>query len=159
MADFRGMRRFKQQTDMDTCRRVLTSMRRGILSMAGTDGYPYAIPMNFYYDEADNAIYFHSAMEGHKIDALRENDRACFTVMDEGFKKDGDWAWYVNSVVAFGTVEIMEDREYGREKALKLADKYFPDEVDIDEEMTRYHRTQMLAFHIEHMTGKLVHEN
>lgn len=42
------MRRFKQQMTDEACIRVLESERRGVLAVCGSDGHPYAIPLNFY---------------------------------------------------------------------------------------------------------------
>ena len=64
---FRPMRRKSKETDIDTAKQLLRTERRGVFAVNGDDGYPYAIPVNFYYDEADNKIYFHGAKEGHKV--------------------------------------------------------------------------------------------
>ena len=76
--DFRAMRRFKQQLSQDECGSILTKVYRGFLSVNGEMGYPYTIPMNFVYDNGH--IYFHSALQGHKIDAVKSSPNACFTV-------------------------------------------------------------------------------
>ena len=68
---FRKMRRFKQQISNDECIEVLKNTKRGVLSLIGDDGYPYGIPIDHWYCEADGKIYFHGAKEGHKIDATR----------------------------------------------------------------------------------------
>ena len=68
---FREMRRKKQALSYEDCARILREERRGALSVIGDMGYPYAVPLNFYYDEAEETIYFHCAREGHKIDALK----------------------------------------------------------------------------------------
>ena len=47
-------------------------------------------------------IYFHSALEGHKIDAVRSSPEACFTVIDEPVKEENDWWFHVRSVICFG---------------------------------------------------------
>ena len=87
---FREMRRFKQQITTEECKKVLKEEKRAAFSVIGDEGYPYTIPINFYYDEADNIIYFHGAKEGHKMDCLKQRDKASFCVMDKGFRKDGE---------------------------------------------------------------------
>ena len=41
----------------DECKAILLSEVRGVLAVNGDDGYPYALPMNFYYDEEKGKIF------------------------------------------------------------------------------------------------------
>ncbi len=156
---FRSMRRFKQAVSEEECRKILTEEKRGAFSVIGDDGYPYSLPINFYYDEEDNRIYFHGAREGHKVDALKKCDKVCFTTWNTGFQKEGRWEWNVTSVIVFGRAKIIEDKEIIVDRALKLALKYFPAREEIEEVFTRsIDKMQLFAIDIEHMTGKLVCE-
>lgn len=155
---FREMRRKKQEVSKDECVKILTEEKRGALAVSGDDGYPYAIPVNFYYDESENKIYFHCAREGHKLDAIGRNEKVCFTVWNKGFQKDGDWSYYVTSVVVFGKAAPAEGNI--RLKKLKaFGMKYYPTEQEVDEEIEKaMSRVQFMEISIDHMTGKLVHE-
>ena len=68
---FREMRRYKQAVTAETCAEILKTEKRGVLSVIGDGGYPYAVPLDFYYEEEEQTIYFHCAKVGHKIDALK----------------------------------------------------------------------------------------
>lgn len=156
---FREMRRFKQQVSSEKCIEILKNEWRGVLALLGDEGYPYTVPIDFFYDEDDGKIYFHCAKEGHKIDAIERCDKASFCVMDRGFKKDGDWAMNVTSVVCFGRIKKVEDFEKTREKVCKLGLKYYPAASDVDIEWEHAkNRVLCLEMTIEHMTGKLVNE-
>lgn len=156
---FREMRRTKQQVSEEKCREILKVEKRAVLSVSGDDGYPYGIPVNFYYDEEENTIYLHGAMAGHKIDSLKKNDKVCFTVWDEGYLTDDDWAYNVTSVIAFGRAELLTDVEKATEKIRLMGYKYYPEKEAVEEEIKEsMHHTQMIEIHIEHMTGKLVNE-
>ncbi|MBR1659013.1 MAG: pyridoxamine 5'-phosphate oxidase family protein [Oscillospiraceae bacterium] len=156
---FRQLRRKRQEVPREECSRILAAEKRGVLAVSGDDGYPYAVPVNFYYDETEERIYLHGAKEGHKLDAIRGNDKVCFTVWDRGRQEDGDWSFHVTSVVAFGRAELMEDGALALEKLRALGLKYYPDADEVEEELRRSQGyVQMLAICIEHMTGKLVHE-
>ena len=72
---FRQMRRFGQQVAGEKCVEILKNEWRGVLALIGDDGYPYTVPMDFFYDEDDGKIYFHCAKEGHKIDAIENVTR------------------------------------------------------------------------------------
>lgn len=157
---FREMRRFKQQVSKEECIKVLKEEKRGALSVIGEDGYPYTIPVNFYYDENENKIYIHGAKKGHKIDAIQACDKVCFTTWNQGFKTEGNWEWNATSVVAFGKARLLDDKTIWYEKLKQLAIKYYPSIEEAKEEMEKpsIHVVQMIVIDIEHMTGKLVNE-
>ncbi|MBQ9244280.1 MAG: pyridoxamine 5'-phosphate oxidase family protein [Proteobacteria bacterium] len=157
---FRAMRRIKQQITEAECIEILETEPRGVLSVIGDDGYPYAIPLNHYYDASTHKLYFHGAKQGHKIDAIKRCDKACFCVYDKGFQKDGEWALNIKSVVLFGRIHLLEDMQLSKEICTKLSFKFTDDTAYIQKELeTAFNRVQCLEFTIEHMTGKLVNES
>ena len=157
---FREMRRIKQQIPPEECARVLEEQPRGVLSVLGDNGYPYGIPMDHWYCEAENALYFHCAKTGHKLDAIAACDKASYCVMDEGYRKDGEWALNIRSVIVFGRIGIVEDEEKKREICTNLVKKFTDDEEYLKKELSgAFPRVQCLALKIEHMTGKLVNES
>ena len=85
--EFRELRRFKQAATLRECEAVLSSAQRGILAVHGENGYPYGLPVNDLY--LGGKIYFHCAKAGHKLDAVRANDKVCFTVLSEPVKNPG----------------------------------------------------------------------
>ncbi len=157
---FRQMRRKGQQLPLEDCIRILKEEPRGVLSLIGDEGYPYGIPMDHWYNEADGCLYFHCAGVGHKIDAIRGCDKASFCVMDQGFRREGEWALNIRSVIVFGRVQLLEDREQILAMARQLALKYFPTPEAVEEELAHAgSRVQMFRLVPEHITGKLVNES
>ncbi len=157
---FRQMRRFKQQIDNEECIRILKEQPRGVLSLIGDDGYPYGIPLDHWYCEEDSKLYFHGAKEGHKIDAIKACDKASYCVMDQGFKKDGEWALNINSVIVFGRISLVEDPEKAKIICTELCRKFTDDEAYLQHELEHaFPRVQCLELIPEHMTGKLVNES
>ena len=156
---FREMVRKKQQLTEEECRRILKEELRGVLSVNGDDGYPYGMPMNHYYSETDGKIYFHSGKKGHKVDAMLRDSRASFCVYDQGYRREGEWALNICSVIVFGHIEIIEDQETLIRIARELSQKFTTDERYIEEEIqSSGPRTLLVALVPEHMTGKLVNE-
>lgn len=155
---FRKMRRFKQELSEEACKKVLLTEGRGVLSLKGDEGYPYGIPLDFFYDEEKNKIYFHGATEGHKIDALMADDKASFCVYDNGVVEEGEWAPTIHSVILFGRVQKVPNTDETMELLRQMARKYYPDEEEVEKGMKSADRVQMLEFTIEHMSGKLIHE-
>ena len=156
---FREMRRFKQQITDEECKEVLISEPRGVLSVIGDDGYPYGIPMDHWYSETDGKLYFHCAREGHKLDAIRACDKVSYCVMDKGFRKDGEWALNIRSVVVFGRIRLVTDEAKTAVICENLCRKFTDDEEYIRKELANaLPRVQCLELAIDHMTGKLVNE-
>ena len=159
---FRPMRRFKQQISEEECIRILQEEKRGILSMHGEDGYPYGIPMNHWYNPENGKLYFHCAKTGHKLDAIRKNDKVSYCVYDQGFQKDGDWALNIRSVVIFCRARIVDEAEddLRRRIAVGLCRKFTDDEAFLQKELVNaMPRAAFLELTPDHMTGKLVNES
>ena len=158
--DFRKMRRFKQELTQEECIKVLSEEPRGILAMHGENGYPYAIPLNQFYDAETGKLYFHCAKEGLKLDLIKANNQVSFTVLDKGFKKEGDRALNIKSVVCLGHIEVLTDHEKVLEQCRKIARKFGVSESEIDEDIKKNtNNVNMLVMTIDRMTGKLVNES
>lgn len=156
---FRPIRRKNKEIDTSVARKLLASERRGVLALRGDDDYPYAIPINYYYDENNNKIYFHGSRVGHKVDALNRSDKVCFTVFGNEAIRNESWAPYVQSVVVFGRCTIITDESVKIEKLINLAKKYYPDEATIEEEIAADGKAaQMYVIEIEHLSGKEIQE-
>lgn len=157
---FRKMRRSKQQVSIDKCKELLNTQWRGVLSLLGDNDYPYGVPMNFYYDENENALYFHCAKEGHKIDAINSHNKCSFTLFDSGVKSENHWSLNITSVIVFGKISVVEDSDTAYEKISKFANKYFPDKNEVEPEMQKHFKNaKCLKLSIEHISGKLVNES
>lgn len=157
---FRKMRRFKQELSQEQCVEILKKEPRGVLSLLGDGGYPYGLPITHWYDEEAGKIYFHGAKSGHKIDAIKNCDKASFCVYDEGYRKDGEWALNINSVIVFGRIRIVEDPEKVKEICVGLCEKFTDDKEYMEHELLHSGPAVLcLELTPEHMTGKLVNES
>jgi len=153
---FREMRRIKQQTSDEECIDILKNAKRGVLAVLGDDDYPYAVPLNYVYNEGH--IYFHCAKSGHKLDAIRKHSKVSFCVLNEGVQEENDWWYHFASVIVFGRIrEVPDDDELERYLRL-LGSKYFPGAEHLEKEMKSAPNAVVLDLQIEHMTGKKVRE-
>ena len=99
---------------------LIDILRRGeicYLSMVD-DGKPYVVPLNFGY--WDDALFFHSAPEGRKIDVLGKNPEICFTVVSHYRLARGEkacsWTAEFRSIIGTGKARILtgpEDKKKG----------------------------------------------
>ena len=151
---FRAMRRTRQQLTQDRALEILQKATSGVLALLGDNDYPYAVPLSYVYSEGK--LYFHSAMAGHKIDAISKCDKASFCVIDKDDVHPEKYTTFFRSVIAFGKIHIIEDEQEKLETARKLGKRYNPNDdeslqKELDSGLSRMH---MLRFDIEHLTGK-----
>ena len=155
---FREIVRKKQAVPYEECIEILNREKRGVLAVLGDGDYPYAVPLNHYYCPEDGKLYFHSGKTGHKIDAMKRCDRASFCVYGEGTPTD-TWVLNFKSVIVFGRLEIVEDRETTVRMTRELSRKFTGDEAYIQAEIDKYlNNTLLFALVPEHITGKTVKE-
>ena len=122
--------------------------------MAGDGGYPYAVPLSYVY--ADGAIIFHSAVQGHKVDAIKRDSRCSFCVIEQDEIRPAEFTTYFRSVIAFGRIHILEDADEKVQALRLLGRRYSPDDEpglqhEIDKSM---HHVLLLRLDIEHLSGK-----
>ena len=115
---FREMRRNQQALSQEDCIAVLNRGTSGILALDGDDGYPYALPISYVYDEGK--LYFHCAKSGHKLDAVRRISKASFCVIDQDSVVTEDNPSYSRGVTAFEPMRINEDEGKRRAAWKKL---------------------------------------
>ena len=156
---FREMRRIKQELSLEEAKSLLMKNKRGVISFNGEDGYPYSIPINFLYDEEENKIYFHGAKSGYKIDCIKKNNKTCFVTYGDQELSENGWSYYLKSLVAFGEIEIIEDRDLAAKKLIELASRYYPSMSEINGTMERSFKNALVySLNIQHMTCKRAHE-
>ncbi len=160
MTTFCKMRRFKQELSEKECIEILKKEPRGVLSVFDENGYPYGIPMNHWYNEADGKLYFHGAKSGHKLEAIKKYDKVSFCVYDSGYRNEGEWALNIKSVVVFGRMKVVEDSDKVVEICTNIGHKFTDDKEYLKDELQRaLPRVLCLELTPEHMTGKRVKES
>ncbi|MEA4953922.1 MAG: pyridoxamine 5'-phosphate oxidase family protein [Pseudoflavonifractor sp.] len=151
---FREMRRIRQKLSPEETEAILQRGTSGVLALSGDDGYPYAVPTSYVYTQGK--IYFHCAVSGHKIDAIRRSGKASFCVIDQDQVVPEKFTTYFRSAIAFGQIRILEDTQEKRAAIETLAMKYTPDDaVGREREIDGFFRILcMLELAIEHLSGK-----
>ena len=154
MEQFREMRRKRQQLTDAECIAILQRATSGTLALLGDNDYPYAVPMSFVYH--DGKIFFHSALSGHKVDAIRRCDKASFCAIDKDDVKPEVYTTYFSSVIAFGRIHIIDDADERMSVARMLGNRYYPNhDQALSRELAQgFDRMLVICLDIEHMTGK-----
>lgn len=150
---FREMRRKRQMLSAKESEEILRRMTNGTLALHGDGGYPYAVPVSYVY--GGGRIYFHTATQGHKVDALMRNDKVSFCVVEQDDVKPAEFTTYFRSVIAFGRARILTDETEKRTALQLLADKYSSGMPDLETEIAKgFRHLLMVEIDIEHLTGK-----
>lgn len=155
---FRKMRRAKQELSEEECIDILINQPRGVLALLGDYDYPYALPMSHAY--VDGKIYFHGAKTGHKNDAVKNHEKVSYCVMDEGVLNDDGWSYTFRSVIVFGKITTLTDKDEKIDRLTYLGDKFFPTHEETVKEINRLiDKTEVFEISIDHISGKIVEEN
>jgi nitroimidazol reductase NimA-like FMN-containing flavoprotein (pyridoxamine 5'-phosphate oxidase superfamily) len=163
---FRELRRKEMQLDEASGLNILEKSNYGILGVHGDDGYPYAVPVNYTY--LDGKVYIHCAIKGHKIDAIRGNDKVSFTVVDYEVVLPYLFNTEYASVIAFGRARLLVDGEEpdvdydGSQSSLKervlesILKKLSPDFLDEGSKIfkEKWKAIQVIEITIEHLAAK-----
>jgi nitroimidazol reductase NimA-like FMN-containing flavoprotein (pyridoxamine 5'-phosphate oxidase superfamily) len=151
--NLKSVRRTDREIGLHESQELLSKGEYGVLSTAGKDGQPYGVPLSYAYK--NNCLYFHCAIDGHKIENIQSNPKASFCVVGNTRVLPEEFATEYESAVAFGVASEVHGVE--RHNALIwLLEKYSPGYIEegkiyIDQ---KNHATKVVRFVIEHITGK-----
>lgn len=149
-----SIRRKNQQLTDEMCRLILKKAHTGTLALIDEDDFPYALPINYALET--DTLYFHCALEGHKLQAIRHCNKASFCVIDKDEIVPEKFTTAYRSVIVFGEIQIVEEISIKRKALELLGRKYSPGlEQSLQEEINRaFDRTCVIELKIEQMTGK-----
>ena len=106
---------------------LLSKAEYGVLSTVSENGIPYGVPLNF--SMIDQCIYFHCAVEGKKIDNIKQNKSVSFCVVGKTEILPDKFGTKYESVIVAGEVEEVFDAN--KQMALEgLLHKYSSEFID-----------------------------
>lgn len=148
------MRRFRQQLTEKECIQILCATTAGVLSLCGKDNQPYGVPLSHVYE--NGKLYFHSALTGLKLDLIRQNGKACFTIIAQDEIHPEKFTTYFRSVMVFGTIRIIKDEKEKMHILDALGRRCNPDDSEglLKEIKMGSGRCHALELSIENITGK-----
>ena len=149
----RKIRRADRAISENEARVILQQGEYGVLSTASADGQPYGLPLNYCY--VNDAIYFHCAAEGHKIENIRSNNKVSFTVVGKTQVLPEKFTSKYDSAIVFGKATEMLGPE--KQKALiEVLKKYSPSHMESGMKMIESYENKVSVYKIsiEALTGK-----
>jgi len=155
---FREMRRKKQQIPQAEAELLLRSATAGVLAVHGDEGYPYAVPVSHVL--AGDKLYFHSAVDGHKLSGIRNNSKVSFCVISQDDVQPEALTTHYRSVIVFGIARILKDPIEIQHAMELLAARFSPADMDAARKAIQddWERFVAVEVQIEHLTGKIATE-
>ncbi len=152
MNEFREMRRSGQKLTKERCYEILDGATHGVLALSGDGGYPYALPISFV--RCGETLYFHSAAEGHKIDAIKRCDKASFCVVAEDRVAPEKYTTLYESAIVFGRIKIVADDSEKLSAIEALSEKYYPGGPHRKKALDGFDRFVIIRLDAEEISGK-----
>lgn len=151
---FREMRRKKQLLPREETLQILKTRTSGVLAVSGDEGYPYAVPLSYTFK--NDRLFFHCAKSGHKLDAIQNNDKVSFCIIDQDLVIPQTFTTHFRSVIVFGRARILTEDDERRSALESLVEKYSPDFITEgqNEIESGWNRVCLIEVKIEHITGK-----
>ena len=146
-------RKEKEITDKIALESII--IRSSVCRLAmSEENRPYIVPLSFGYK--DDTLYFHSALEGRKLDILRKNNKVCFEfdIDHEVVEADDACKWTMNyqSVIGFGNGSIIDELESKRKALNIIMQHYSRNSYEYPDKIVK--KIVIIKVEIEHMTGK-----
>ena len=149
----KSMRRVDRQMTEAEAKELLERGEFGILATVDSTGQPYGVPLNYVY--FNDAVYFHCALIGKKLNDIAANPQVCFTVVGNTQVLPDKFATNYESVMVFGAAAIVEAAE--KEAALEaIIQKYSAAFIEAGRAYIEKFRaaTHVVKISAAHITGK-----
>jgi len=149
----RNVRRKDRELSVELATQLLVEGEYGVLSTVGMDGQAYGIPLNFIYK--NNCLYFHCALEGHKLENIKANNKVSFCVVGRTKVLPDQFSTQYESAMAFGTAsEVQGSERHGA--LLGFVAKYSPEFIEEGKKaIAKFNdKTTVIKITVNHITGK-----
>ena len=143
----------KEITDIKEIEKLIKKAIRCRIGLVDGDE-PYVVPVCFGYER--EALYFHGALEGRKVELIKKNNRICFEVDTDAEVVKAEtscgWTMRYKSVIGVGRAYILEsdeEKSYGLKVIMK---HYSGDEFSFPK--STLDKTLVVKVDIRSITGK-----
>lgn len=103
------------------------------VSFTRPDGSAYGLPLSLAAKD-DNTWYFHCALEGDKLDAIKTHPEVCLSAVTQCRPtvgpKDGTFTLQYKSAIAFGHAELVETDAEKIEGLRLISERFLPQHMD-----------------------------
>ena len=149
----RKMRRNDRATTTEKAWEILENAEYMTLSMMGAEGVPYGVTLSFA--RVENALYFHCANEGYKLDSLRKNPAVCVNAVRQQRTKAEEFTVAFESAVAFGTACEVTEQSEKEQGLLAICKKYAPENPGAAAYIAQYPQVSVWRIAVADLSGKI----
>ncbi len=111
------MRRKDREMNQEFANYVFDTCEWAVLSMNTPEGFPYSVPLSVVRKE--NVLYFHCAMDGKKVECLKNDARVFVTAVGKTHRMEKEFTTEFESAMAVGIAsEVTDEKE--KIEALRL---------------------------------------
>ncbi len=153
----KGIRRKEKEIkDRGEILGILREAKHVTIAMTDTDG-PYLATLTHAYNEEKNAIYFHCAHEGRKVEILKRDDRVWGQAMIDLGYSEGNCDHLYRTAQFKGRVVFVKDPEEKRQALELLIRKNEKDPADVIRRqvtVSSIKRVNIGRIDVEYLSGK-----
>lgn len=127
------MRKVSREMPADWALEVMRKAPYITVSFTRPDGTAYGVPLSLASKD-DETWYFHCALEGDKLEALKVHPEVCLSAVTKCAPtvgpKDGSFTLQFKSAIAFGKAVIVEDESEKREALRLICERFLPQHME-----------------------------
>lgn len=148
------MRRTDRERDARFALELFSRCEYATLATVNADGTPYCIPVSPAVAEAN--IYFHCALEGKKLENIKNNTAVCLSCVGGTRLVPEEFSTEYESAVAAGRCELVTNEDEKRMALRAICEKYAESNMGSFESTVArsLHRTAICKITAEALTGK-----
>lgn len=135
---------------------ILKNGKYGVLSTVSQAGVPYGVPLNYFYLPENNALYFHCALKGRKLENIAANSKVSFAVIGSEKIVESRFTTNYESVIVTGTASIVTDQTEKRSLLVQLCRQLAPTALGRMDEVIDRHMpaAKLVKIDVEEVSGK-----
>jgi nitroimidazol reductase NimA-like FMN-containing flavoprotein (pyridoxamine 5'-phosphate oxidase superfamily) len=149
----RNVRRKDRELSADLATQLLAKGEYGVLSTVGVDGQAYGVPLNYVYK--NDCLYFHCALDGHKLENIKANNKVSFCVVGRTKVLPDQFSTQYESAIVFGRASEAHGK-VRQEALLSIVEKYAPEFMEEGRKtIAKYNdKTRVIKVDLHHLSGK-----
>lgn len=127
------MRKASREMNSEWALQIMRKAPYITVSFTREDGTAYGVPLSLA-TTSDDTWYFHCALEGDKLNAIRSNPNVCLSAVTRCVPtvgpKDGSFTLQYKSAMAFGKAEIVTDDKEKTFALRAICERFLPKHMD-----------------------------